>query len=114
MKQDNPVKNQPRRRALLQPLIALVLIVCAAVAAWQLSQPPAVTVVLPTRGPAVQAVYATGTVEASVTIRVAPQVAGRILELKADEGQTAKAGDVLAVEITGIGMLRSRIVDETP
>ena len=48
------------------------------------------------RGPAVQAVYATGTVEASVTVRVAPQVAGRLFELKADEGQAVKAGDVLA------------------
>ena len=50
----------------------------------------------PARGPAVQAVYATGTVEASITIRVAPQVAGRLFELKADEGQAVKAGDVLA------------------
>ena len=59
-------------------------------------QPRTVTVVNPARGPAVQAVYATGTVEASITIRVAPQVAGRLFELKADEGQAVKAGDVLA------------------
>jgi RND family efflux transporter MFP subunit len=44
----------------------------------------------------VQAVYATGTVEASVTVRIAPQVSGRIVELAADEGQTVKAGSVLA------------------
>ena len=50
----------------------------------------------PTHGLAVAAVYATGTVEASVTIRNAPQAAGRIVELAADEGQTVKAGNLLA------------------
>jgi RND family efflux transporter MFP subunit len=75
-------------------MLALVAAVLAG--AWQASLPRTVTVVQAVRGPAIQAVYATGTVEASVTIRVAPQVAGRILELKADEGQTVKAGDVLA------------------
>jgi RND family efflux transporter MFP subunit len=49
-----------------------------------------------TRGPAIQAVYATGTVEASVTIRIAPQIGGRLIELNADEGSVVKAGDALA------------------
>ena len=96
MKQDAPVASRPRRRSLLRPAMMLALVAAVLAGAWQASLPRTVTVVQAVRGPAIQAVYATGTVEASVTIRVAPQVAGRILELKADEGQTVKAGDVLA------------------
>ncbi len=58
--------------------------------------PPAVTTIEAIRGPAVQAVYATGTVEAGVTIRIAPRVAGRLTELGADEGQDVVEGQVLA------------------
>ena len=76
MKQDSPVISRPRQRSLLRPMIALALIAGLAAAGWWLMQPRAVAVVRPVRGPAVQAVYATGTVEASITIRVAPQVAG--------------------------------------
>jgi RND family efflux transporter MFP subunit len=55
-----------------------------------------VEVAAPARGLAVAAVYATGTVESSVTVRIAPQIAGRIVALFSDEGQTVKAGAVLA------------------
>ncbi|MGO9172135.1 MAG: efflux RND transporter periplasmic adaptor subunit [Rhodomicrobium sp.] len=96
MKQDTPVASGPRLRSLLRPAMMLALVAAVLAGAWQASLPRTVTVVQAVRGPAIQAVYATGTVEASVTIRVAPQVAGRIIELKADEGQTVKAGDVLA------------------
>ena len=95
MKQDSPVTSRHRQRALLRPAIALAAIAGLVAVGWWLTAPRTVTVVSPARGPAVQAVYATGTVEASVTIRVAPQVAGRLFELKADEGRTVKAGDVL-------------------
>lgn len=101
MKQDSPAisrpaagRSQPRR--LLRPLAALALAAAAVVLGWWLTLPRTVTVAPVVRGLAIQAVYATGTVEATVTIRVAPQVAGRLMELKADEGQTVKAGDVLA------------------
>jgi RND family efflux transporter MFP subunit len=96
MKQDSPVTSRPPQRGLLRPILALVLIAGLPAAGWWLMQPRTVTAVHPARGPAVQAVYATGTVEASITIRVAPQLAGRLGELKADEGQAVKAGDVLA------------------
>ncbi|MGO9544539.1 MAG: efflux RND transporter periplasmic adaptor subunit [Rhodomicrobium sp.] len=95
MKQDSTIISRPRQRALLRPLIALALLAAVLAAAWRVSLPRSVTVVRALRGPAIQAVYATGTVEASVTIRVAPQVAGRIIELWADEGQPVKAGDIL-------------------
>ena len=59
-------------------------------------QPPRVVVVRPTRGPAVQAVYATGTVEATIMLPIAPRSAARLAELDADEGQTVTKGEVLA------------------
>ncbi len=96
MKQDNPVICRPRQRKLLRPLLMLALAAGLAATGWWLTLPRTVTVVKAMRGPAIQAVYATGTVEATVTIRVAAQVAGRLLELMADEGQRVKAGDVLA------------------
>jgi RND family efflux transporter MFP subunit len=85
-----------RQSAFLRILIVLSLIAAGGWLVWRIAGPRTVTVAIPTRGPAVQAVYATGTVEASITVRVAPQLAGRIVELKADEGQTVKAGDILA------------------
>ncbi|MGB8274770.1 MAG: efflux RND transporter periplasmic adaptor subunit [Alphaproteobacteria bacterium] len=57
---------------------------------------PAVTMVLPTRGPAVQAVYATGSVEPVYWAKVAPTTVGRIVEIKARDGDEVKRGDVLA------------------
>ena len=96
MKQDSPVIAKPGRRNLLRPALALACIVALAAGGWWLAAPQTVTVAKAQRGVAVQAVYATGTVEAGITIRIAPQVAGRLFELKADEGQIVKAGDVLA------------------
>lgn len=77
-------------------LFFLLLAAGALLLLWRIAGPPEVLVAPPTRGPAVQAVYATGSVESSVTVRIAPQVAGRLLELLADEGVVAKAGQVLA------------------
>jgi RND family efflux transporter MFP subunit len=96
MKEDSPIAKRSRRRTLLRSSLLIAVIAGMAATGWRLSLPRTVTVTPVIRGPAIQAVYATGTVESSVTIRVAPQAAGRILELKADEGQTVKAGDVLA------------------
>ncbi len=48
------------------------------------------------RGMAVEAVYATGTVEAGIMLPIAPRVAGRLVELAADEGQDVVKGQVLA------------------
>lgn len=64
--------------------------------AWQWFAPPVVKVGHPTRGPAIQAVYATGNVEASVTVTIAPQVGGRLVALLADEGSRVAQGQVLA------------------
>ena len=61
---------------------------------WQ--WPRTVTVVTASRGPAVEAIYATGTVEPSVTLPIASRQAGHLLELVVDEGQTVHKGQLLA------------------
>jgi len=58
--------------------------------------PVQVEVATPTRGPAVQAVYATGTVEASVMMPIAPRSAARLMELNVDEGAQVKKDQQLA------------------
>jgi len=57
---------------------------------------PTVEVLQATRGPAVEAVYATGTVEASVMLPISARGTARLMELNADEGQKVSKGDVLA------------------
>lgn len=74
----------------------VALLAIAVVVAYRELSPVTVAVTQPTRGPAIRAVYATGTVEASVTIRIAPRVAGRLVELGADEGQAVAEGQLLA------------------
>lgn len=67
----------------------------AAALAWRFALPRSVVVVHPTRGPAVQAVYATGTVESSVMLPIAARIAARLVELDSDEGKPVHKGDVL-------------------
>ncbi|MFZ4761808.1 MAG: efflux RND transporter periplasmic adaptor subunit [Alphaproteobacteria bacterium] len=50
----------------------------------------------PTRGPAVLAVYATGTVEATVMMPIAPRIAAKLVELTVDEGSKVGKGKLLA------------------
>src|SRR5579862_7293111 len=84
------------RRSLLR-WAALVVLLCAAAGGvyWAIL-PPAVEIVRPHRGPAVQAVYATGTVEPSVMVPIAARSAARLVELRADEGSRVTRGQVLA------------------
>jgi RND family efflux transporter MFP subunit len=63
---------------------------------WSRQGPLTVTLVSPRRGPAIDAIYATGTVEPTVMLPVAPRVAGRITELRVDEGRRVRKGEVLA------------------
>ena len=55
-----------------------------------------VMVTHPVRGTAVQAVYATGTVEPTVMMPISPRSSARLMELKVDEGSTVSKGQVLA------------------
>lgn len=74
----------------------LLLLLAAAAAAYWYWRPVEVRVVQPERGPAVQAVYATGTVEPSVNIPIAPRGGGRIVQLLVGEGDRVRRGQVLA------------------
>ncbi len=67
----------------------------AAAAAWRL-WPAAVAVVQPVRATAVEAIYATGSVEPAVMLPIAPRVAGTLAALAADEGSRVHKGQVLA------------------
>jgi RND family efflux transporter MFP subunit len=79
------------------PVTLLVLLAggVAAFAWWRL-QPPLVQVVHAHRGPAIDAVYATGTVEPTVAVPIAPRVAGRLVQLAVDEGTQVRRGQLLA------------------
>lgn len=68
----------------------------AVFAVWQAVKLPSVAAVHPTRGPAVEAVYATGTVEPTIMTPIAPRIGARIAHIAAHEGDEVTAGQVLA------------------
>ena len=63
--------------------------------AWR-EWPASVETGRPTRGPAIEAVYATGVVEPTVAMPIAPRAGGRITALLVDEGALVSRGQVLA------------------
>ncbi len=78
-------------------MAALGVAAAAGAALWWWRQSPlTVQVAHPARGPAVDAIYATGIVEPTVMLPIAPRASGRILTLPADEGDRVKKGQVLA------------------
>lgn len=83
-----------RHRTLI--LAALIVAAATALVLWRRLGPLEVEAAQPTRGPAVEAVYATGLVEPTLEIRIAPRVAARIAELRVDEGDEVKKGELLA------------------
>ncbi|MEO8297870.1 MAG: efflux RND transporter periplasmic adaptor subunit [Burkholderiales bacterium] len=83
-----------RRKTWIVMGAAVAALVIAAVA-WR-QWPATVTVATVTRGPAVDAVYATGVVEPSVMVPVAPRAGARLLTLEVDEGARVKRGQLLA------------------
>src|SRR6516165_552608 len=85
------IRVKPGRWAAL-----VVLLGIGAGAVYWFSSPPAVIVVHPRRGPAVQSVYATGTVEPTVMVPISARSAARLVELAADEGSVVAQGQVLA------------------
>lgn len=79
-------------------IIGIVLLAAVFMAVWFFNPAKAknVETVSPVTVPAVQAVYATGTVEASRMIPISPKVAARLIRIDADEGSIVQAGQVLA------------------
>ncbi|WP_428422250.1 efflux RND transporter periplasmic adaptor subunit [Methylibium sp.] len=74
--------------------LAALAAVATAIVWWQ--WPARVETALPARGPAIEAVYATGTVEPTVMVPVAPRAGGRLLTIDAEEGAPVRRGQVLA------------------
>lgn len=75
-------------------IFLLIAIVIGGVVYRQL--PPEVTVAHPIRGQVIEAVYATGAVEADPVIRIATERSERLTALLADEGSVVKKGQILA------------------
>ena len=84
------------RQGIVWTLIALGLLGGGGWAAWRWLGPVTVETARPSRGPAVRAVYAAGTVEPTVMLPIAPRGAGRLVELNVDEGAQVHAGQTLA------------------
>lgn len=82
------------RKLVIALSLAVLLPAAAAIAWWY--WPIRVQTAMPTRGPAIDAVYATGTVEPTVQMPVAPRTGGRLQAIAADEGQRVRRGQVLA------------------
>lgn len=80
-----------RRRFLLLALLALAV---AGAWAWR-SMPPAVAIAVAASGPALSAVYATGSVEPVHWARVGPSVRARVTEVLVEEGHRVAAGQPL-------------------
>jgi len=78
------------------PLALLVILALAGTGAWFLAHlPVAVAVTTPSRGPVVEAIYATGNVEPVTWVKVGPTIPGRIESLACVEGATVKRGELL-------------------
>lgn len=58
--------------------------------------PPQVTIATPHTGKAVEAVYATGTVEPTIMVPIAPRTTSYLTSITAEESQSVKKGDILA------------------
>ena len=77
-------------------VLILLLLGGASGLAWRQLGPLTIVTAYPTRGPAVRAVYATGTAEPAVMLPIAARTTGRLMELKVDEGDPVRADQVLA------------------
>ena len=79
-------------------ITGIILLSCAGTAFWYFNPAKAqrVETVTVKEMPAVQAVYASGTVEATRTISIAPKMSARLMTLLVDEGAVVEAGQVLA------------------
>jgi multidrug efflux pump subunit AcrA (membrane-fusion protein) len=80
-----------RRLGFLVPIAAIVLAI-----GWTAVRSVPVTVTAAVRGPAIEAVYATGTVEADPRVVVKAKVSGTVGQLLVKEGDKVKAGQLLA------------------
>ncbi len=82
----------------MKKIAVCVVILVLVIAGWAMSREGdnAVATVKPVYTSAVQAVYATGTVEAAQMIPIAPKISARIIGLEVDEGHAVTKGQALA------------------
>jgi RND family efflux transporter MFP subunit len=76
-------------------IAGIIVVGAAGFAAWH-EWPVSVDAAKVARGPAVEAVYATGVVEPTVMLPVAPRSGGRLTALNVDEAAEVRRGQVLA------------------
>ncbi|MFC5434974.1 efflux RND transporter periplasmic adaptor subunit [Rhodanobacter umsongensis] len=72
-----------------------MLVGLGALATWW-TLPPRMAVTHAHRGVAIEAVYATGTVEPTIMLPIAARITARLIELNVDEGERVRAGQQLA------------------
>jgi RND family efflux transporter MFP subunit len=85
-------KNAPMKLG----LVACVVVAVGGGARSAAMRPVPVTVVTATKGTAVEAAYATATVESSARVMVRSRVAGTVVQIVAHEGDVVKKGQLLA------------------
>lgn len=90
------VTPESRSRRLRVLVVVVLSLGVAALVAYQRSRAIAVATLPVVRGRAIEAVYATGSVEAENRVEVKAQVTGTIAELLVREGTKVKQGDLLA------------------
>jgi multidrug efflux system membrane fusion protein len=76
--------------------IAIIVLLMLVWAGMRWLSGGSIEVAHPARGPAVLAVYATGTVEATVMLPIAPRISAKLAALNVDEGTIVQKGQVLA------------------
>ena len=79
-------------------VLLFIALALAAILFWVFNPAKSVEVetAMPVTAPAVQAVYATGTVEASLMIPISPKIGARLMTLEVDEGSRVEANQTLA------------------
>lgn len=77
-------------------ILGLLVVAAAALVIWRLMRPLAVDSALVQRGSAIDAVYASGTVEAADRVDVKARIAGPVAQLLVREGDAVQAGQLLA------------------
>lgn len=85
-----------KRRWPIYLLTILLLLAAGGLLAFAL-RPTPVAVAAATRGEAVDAVFATGSVEPVLQLPVAPRLSARLVGLEVDEGERVKRGQLMAV-----------------
>lgn len=84
---------KPRLRLIMSGLLAVL----AVLTAWSLLKAPSIPAAAVKRGPAVEAIYATGTVEPVRWARISPTITARLVEIAVKEGDVVAQGDRLAL-----------------